>query len=229
MGHFLEGFPSRVTSAEVIDISANSKYTNISRVDNGWCFYSIDSIRNLEIGEKVTSCFLGSTNKPKKTAILFRDSFTGSYEPFGDLISSLNNIQIQSVTTNWCHPSFKESFTGPTIGKAYKQCIFNRDFLKSRFADFDFVVLSGKWSAVLEKNQLADVFHLLAQMSPKAKLIIVMPSPKQYDASPILEFAEAQFLRSTSSFNINKISKEEDILAIKANYLLSEEAKKIKI
>ena len=141
MGHLLEGVPSRINNSEVIDISINSIYTNIPRIDNGWCFYSIDSIRNLEIGEKGTSCFLGDTNKPKRKAILFGDSFAGSYEPFWDSIGILNNIQIQSVATNWCYPSFKESFTGPTMSNAFKQCAFNRDYLKNRFADFDFVIL----------------------------------------------------------------------------------------
>jgi peptidoglycan/LPS O-acetylase OafA/YrhL len=211
------GFPQRLNFG-TLDFSKESEFKNIPKIDNGWCFYSIDSINNLNYGEDGLKCHIGSTPDGKYNGILFGDSFAGSYEPFWDYIGKRNNLKIHSITTNWCYPAFNNSFTGPQSSKAYAQCLYNRKYLKENYKKYDFVILSGMWSDILRKQQLNGVTELIDTISKNVKLVIIMPSPNQYDYSPISYF-EKQLLFRTQ-FDIKKISSKREILALKANDIL---------
>jgi hypothetical protein len=171
---------------------------------------------------------LGSKINEQKKGILFGDSFAGSYEPFWDYIGKKNNIKIQSVTTNWCYPSFNKFFTGPLGSRAYEQCLFNRNYLRDNYENYDFVILAGMWSDILSKNQFEDVLNLINEMSSKSKLIVIMPSPKQYDISPVLEYAKSQWFHNSKIFDPLNVSANRDIKAIEANEILLNTAKKYK-
>lgn len=226
-GYLTKGFPSRLNS-QIIDVSNNSEFTNIPRVDNGWCFYSIDTIQSLNYGENGLKCNLGSKANEHRKGILFGDSFAGSYEPFWDYIGKKENIKIQSVTTNWCYPSFNKSFTGPLGSRAYQQCLFNRNFLRENYEKYDFIILAGMWSAILSTNQIEGVLDLINEMSKKSKLIIIMPSPKQYDRSPVLEYAKSQWFHNSDTFNTQNITTQKDDKAVEANEILLKQARNYK-
>jgi len=226
-GHLTQGFPNRLNGEKKL-FGISSEYTEIPRIDNGWCFYSVDSIKNINVGESGLGCLLGSKFSEQKKGILFGDSFAGSYEPFWDFIGLENNIKIESVTTNWCYPSFNGNFTGPPNSRAYQQCLFNRNFLKENYANYDVVILAGKWSDILIKNQLGGVVGLIGEMSFKSKLIVIMPSPKQYDRSPVAEYAKSQWFNNAEGFKIQNISARNDNEAVEANEILRDVARRYK-
>jgi peptidoglycan/LPS O-acetylase OafA/YrhL len=227
IGALTKGFPSRLNS-QTIDVSINSEFTDIPRINNGWCFYSIETIKNLSFGENGLKCYLGSKDNKQKKGILFGDSFAGTYEPFWDFIGIKNNIKIQSVTTNWCYPSFNKSFTGPLGSRSYEQCLFNRNFLRENYENYDLVILAGMWSDILSKNQFEDVLSLINEMSSKSKLIVIMPSPKQYDKSPVSQYAKSQWFHNSEIFDPLNVSANNDIKAIEANEILLNIARKYK-
>jgi peptidoglycan/LPS O-acetylase OafA/YrhL len=223
IGYKNTGFPQRL-NAGTLDFSKDSEFKNIPKINNGWCFYSIDSIDNLNYGENGLKCNIGLTPHGKYEGILFGDSFAGSYEPFWDYIGKRNDLKINSVTTNWCYPAFDNGFTGPQSSKAYEQCLYNRKYLKENYKKYDFVILAGMWSNLLKKQQLNGVTELIKSMSKDVKLIIVMPSPNQYDYSPVSYF-EKQLLFKTK-FDIKNVNSTEEILALKANSMLLSDSKK---
>ena len=47
--------------------------------------------------------------------------------------------------------------------------------------DYDFIVLGGRWGEVYEKHKMAGVLDLITMASAMNKLIVLMPSPKQFD------------------------------------------------
>jgi peptidoglycan/LPS O-acetylase OafA/YrhL len=66
-GHLTKGFPSRLP-----EYARLSPDIDMPRADNGWCFYSIDSISSLKEGRDGLNCWLGDKLSSKK-AILFGD------------------------------------------------------------------------------------------------------------------------------------------------------------
>jgi len=72
------------------------------------------------------------------------------------------------------------------------------------------------------------VINSIDEMAPKSKLIIIMPSPTQYDKSPVLDYARSQFFHNSKFFNLQNVSAKNDIKAIEANEILLNVAKKYK-
>jgi peptidoglycan/LPS O-acetylase OafA/YrhL len=187
------GFPSR------FDVPAFVQRAEFAFPDtkNGWCFYSVDSEPELEIGAAGQGCDLGDPDGPIN-ALLVGDSFAGQYEPFWDAVGKDAGIKIRSVTTNWCFPSLTDRFPGPDGGRADAQCQSNRAFLQENAADYDIVILGGNWAAVAHNGWLEDVSGLLAVLATNPDQIqIMMPSPPQtapqsveaaaYGVGPVLD------------------------------------------
>jgi len=218
VGYMNIGFPSRLKNTSIDLLSEDSEYVNIPRINNGWCFYSIASIKNISIGNEGVQCSVGAKTNPKLKGILFGDSFAGSYEPFWNEVGIRNNYQINSVSTNWCYPSFNKSFKGPLNNRAYKQCLFNREFFKKNYKNYDFIILAGMWSDIIDKNQMNGVLDLIEEISKDSKLVIVMPQPKHYDINPFNN--NLKQLLFDSNYNIKNHVQNKDISALRANEIL---------
>lgn len=216
-GHILKGVPSRFQKiAETQDIE-------LPRIDNGWCFYSIDNIQSLTFGQESLNCALGNTDSKLK-GVLFGDSYAGHYEPMLDIAGKQDQFSIHSITTNWCYPSSTSEFTGPPNSRSFQQCLFNRDYLNKHFSDYDFVVLSGAWGNILEQDKLEGVLSLIRRSAKESKFVLVMASPKQYDKNVMDAYKKS--LVFDSAFDISKFSYKRDDITTKAHTLILQESKK---
>lgn len=217
------GFPQRFKIAPDL-LAEQSPLTNIARIDNGWCFYSIDTIKTLRVGADGTKCAVGARTGASHVGALFGDSFAGSYEPFWDQLGRDGGLKIISITTNWCYPSFTEDTFAPVSSKAYPQCLFDRKYLRDHLRNFDFVIIGGMWSEVLKRKKLDQVLDGLDVLSKNVKTVIVMPSPKQYDHSPFVEYR--RHLMFGDRFDIAAIWSKDDAYARDANAILKRAASK---
>jgi len=217
-----KGFPNRIPNVPGM-IEAE---IDIPKIDNGWCFYSIDSIKKLELGEAGLKCWLGDKTSTTK-GLLVGDSFAGHYEPFWDVIGKDNKIAINSVTTNWCHPSQDDSFSDVhKSSRAYKQCLFNRQYLINHVHDYDFLILSANWPVILPEKNQADFLELIKTLSTRSKLIVLMPNPKQFDGDVMSQFKKSYFYQE--SFDIKQYPALADKASIAANQLLENISKQYK-
>jgi peptidoglycan/LPS O-acetylase OafA/YrhL len=222
IGYSNNGFPARIKSGTINILIDKSELINIPQINNGWCFYSVETIKGLSLGEDALKCSIGTKSNAKYKGLLFGDSFAGQYEPFWDEIGKKNNFQIDSITTNWCYPSLNKGFSGPLSSKSYGQCLFNREFFVENYRKYDFIILGGNWFDMLRRNELDEVLNLIKTLTTDAKLIIVMPSPKQYDQNPWDSYSK-QFLFETK-FDIKKVPAKKDSIAQRANDRLLDES-----
>jgi hypothetical protein len=212
-GNQTKGYPKR------LDNQLKLKDIEFSKIDNGYCFYSIDSMSDLTYGKRGTECWLGNKSSLSK-GVLFGDSFAGQYEPFWNIVASSSNLNlnINSITTNWCHPALNNDFNAPTSSRAFNQCKFNRKFIIDEISNYDFVILSGNWGGLLSENKLNGVFDFIDFASKKSKLVILMPSPKQYDENVMDLYKKSIIFKS--EFNMSKVSSSKDYYALKSNELI---------
>lgn len=212
-GHFTKGFPDRLPKM------ANLPGIDLAKIDNGWCFYSIDTIAQLDIGENGLACWLGNRTSNIK-GILFGDSYAGHYEPLWHEAGMAANVGIHAVTTNWCHPSIDQKFNGPKNSRSVQQCAFNRKYLINQVSHYDFAVLSGDWGSVQAKNEMQGVFDLIAYISPKVRTVVIMASPKQFDVSVMDVYKKS--LWYGEDFNISRVGIQKDAMALEANKSLND-------
>lgn len=217
LGNKFDGFKNRLPNA------ANFSGDQLPRIDNGWCFYSIDNMSSLKFGVDGLQCFVGDKTSKVK-GILFGDSYAGHYEPLWDTVGKSASLNINAVTTNWCYPSIEEKFTGPANSRAFKQCLFNRKYLLENYSEYDFVILSGSWGSVFAGEQLDGALELIRLLSSKVKVVVIMPAPKEFDANPLHEYRRAIWFRY--DFDIKKIGTVKDKNANKANQILRTYSKK---
>jgi hypothetical protein len=217
-----KGFPQRIPEIPGMITSE----IDIPKIDNGWCFYSVDSIKKLEVGEAGLKCWLGDKTSSTK-ALLLGDSFAGHYEPFWDVIGKDNKIAINSVTTNWCHPSQDDSFSDVhKSSRAYQQCLFNRQYLINHAHDYDLLILSANWPVILPEKNQADFIGLIKTLSSRTKTIVLMPNPKQFDGDVMTQFKKSHFYKK--SFDISQYPATADQASIAANLLLENISKQYK-
>ena len=216
-GHLTNGYSARYDN--VLD----GKITSFPRIDNGWCFYSVDTLSSLEVGEKGQHCLLGQKGADKK-ALLFGDSFAGQYEPFWHKVADSLGIEVNSVTTNWCFPSSGDGFSGPKSSSAYQQCLMNRAFLQQHVKDYDLVVLGGDWATVFNENDLDGTKELIKWLASEVKLVVIMPSPKRYDKNVNALYVRSVFL--DQPFDISTVAITADESAVQAHQQLEQLAGK---
>ncbi len=215
-GSVTKGFPSRVPSA------LSMPGIEMARIDSGWCFYSVDSIRSLSIGAKGLDCWLGDKTSNKK-GLLFGDSFAGQYEPFWQTVGSKAKVAVHVVTTNWCFPSGGDEFTGPRSSRALQQCLFNRKYLLENFQKYDFVVLGGDWGGVLQQGKMDAAIDLIRHIAAKGKLVVLMPTPKHFDVDAM--FLYRRSLMFQTDFDIHRLSSQKDIKSREANGMIEKVAR----
>jgi peptidoglycan/LPS O-acetylase OafA/YrhL len=210
-GHFNKGFPSRMpASTEIADIA-------LPTVDNGWCFYSIDTISRLDYGEHGLACWLGDKNSARKS-ILVGDSYAAQYEPFWDDIGARNHMAINAVTTNWCYPSINDEFTGPQSSRAFKQCLYDRKYVRENLSRYDIAIFGGCWQAVLAQEKMDGVLRLIELAATQNHLVVVMASPTQFDVN-VMDMYKKTLLHG-AVFDITKVPARGDAMARKANGML---------
>ena len=219
MGQFSNGFPDRVSKI------FNIKDIEMSTIHNGGCFYSIDSISKLEAGKKGIKCWLGN-KKSKIKGILFGDSYAGHYEPMWNDVGKKTDFSINSITTNWCFPSLNKDFTGPLSSRAFEQCIYNRNYIANNIEYYDFLVLGGSWGDVLTQNKLESVFHFINFAAKNTKLVILMPTPKQFDVDVISLYMRS--ILHNTFFDISDVPTKRDKKAVEADMLIQKFVKKFK-
>jgi peptidoglycan/LPS O-acetylase OafA/YrhL len=175
VGNFYKGFPDRFSPLPL----ASSDQFSLPYIDKGYCFYSLESISALEVGEKGLSCDLGADVGQPPKILLFGDSLAAQWEPFWDTLSKKKTLNVRSVTTNWCFPAFSESFPRPGQGtRAHEQCKLNRRYLRQNASQFEVIILGGDWDFVEREGLTHEVTDAIAflLLSTDAK-IIVMPNP----------------------------------------------------
>lgn len=175
LGHFQQGFRSRVALPGI-----SSEFNEIAKIDNGWCFYSVDSIPSLPVGNKGWSCHLGD-HTAKQKAILFGDSFAAQYEPFWDAIGKQLHIRVTSVTTNWCHPTMTQDFVGPHSSRSFKQCLLDRERVLQTVDNYQMVILGANWASIESAGDLSGSLALVDELVRRGKLVVIMPSPTLFD------------------------------------------------
>ncbi|MGC4079225.1 MAG: acyltransferase family protein [Rubrivivax sp.] len=184
-GHLAHGFPGRLPPA------AQIAELELPRVDNGWCFYSVDSIASLPVGEAGQHCWRGAPDG-RHRVLLFGDSFAAQYEPLWDRVGRQDGLAVHVVTTNWCHPALDDDFAGPRSSRAFGQCLANRRLLRATAARYDLVVLGGAWGNLQRQGRLDGVLQTLATLSAQVRRVVVMPAPRQYDADVTSAFLRAR-------------------------------------
>ena len=158
----------------------------LPRVDNGWCFYSVDSISGLEVGAEGQKCTLGLRSKTLRNALLFGDSHAGHYEPFWDIVGKELGVQVHTLTTNWCYPSLTENFTWHSDTPAYAQCLKNRQYLLEHLSDYDFIILAGNWGQIESQGKLLEVTEVIRKIVDNDISVLVMDTPVQLDRNSVL-------------------------------------------
>lgn len=217
LGHKSGGFRNRLPAA------ANFAGEELPAVDNGWCFYSVETIAGLKPGTDGLKCFVGD-GKAKVKGILFGDSYAGHYEPLWDTVGRESGLKIHAITTNWCHPATGQEFSGPRRGRSFQQCLLNRQYIVENMPNLDFAVLGGSWGDVLEKNQLRGTLEMIELMASKLRVVVVMAAPKTFDTNPIIEFQRSVWLGYP--FDIGKIAAKKDGPTVAANAALMNHSKK---
>ncbi|HEX5358054.1 MAG TPA: acyltransferase family protein [Aquabacterium sp.] len=208
IGHFNKGYPARMPA------SLTMKDIDLPKSDNGWCFYSIDSNSELSQGAQGLECWLGDKTAGRK-GVLFGDSFAGQYEPLWDAVGKQAGLAIHAVTTNWCYPAAGEGYTGTLASRAYRQCLFNRQYLQSHLAEYDFAVFSGDWGDVLAQGKFDEVQALVRQAATKVRVVVLMSSPKQFGANVMVVYKKS--LLHKADFDLSRIPTTVDKEASSAN------------
>jgi peptidoglycan/LPS O-acetylase OafA/YrhL len=182
--------------------------------DNGWCFYSVDTNRQLPLGEAGTQCAVGKKQGYQYQGLLVGDSTAGHFEPFWDEVGIEINAKINSVTTNWCYPSLTDNFTWSKDTPAFDQCLFNRQYVKDHAKDYDFIVLSGLWMQLESENKLSEVEELLNYLiTDLDKKVIIMAQAPLFDRISILKSIYMHH-------NPKIIDKDVDVRLINKNFNL---------
>jgi len=193
--------------------------------NNGWCFYSVDSISYLPIGEKGTLCKIGASSNAKHSALLFGDSFAGHNIPFWDAIGKKLDTQVRAVTTNWCYPGISEDYTGAKSSRAFEQCKFNRKYLANNMDKYDYLIFAGHWQQVKEKGQLDNFDQLLAEANKLNIPVVVMASPYSFNKNIGNEYKRAMWL--DHDFKLEAyVDDEFDLSTAASNQAVSNIAKK---
>lgn len=210
--HISHGFPGRLGKS--IEASTN----DFAQRKYGWCFFDRGQDHDVNAKKDGLNCWIGS--KEKKTRVmLFGDSYAGQYEPLWNEIGHQHNLAINSITTNWCYPSLSNEFTGAKDSAAFKQCIFNRQYLKQNYGNYDAIILSGDWGDVLNQKKMGTVLELIKDAANKNKLVIIMPTPKQFDVNIMHAYERSMLLHL--KFDINKfLASHRDEEATQANMIL---------
>ena len=191
----------------------------------GFCFYSFNDDEKIKIDYKIgTHCILGNKNN-KPDTLVFGDSFAGTYDPLLDKVFKGYNMSFNSISTNWCAPSFNNNFTGPKKHISYKQCLLNRQYLSKAITDKKYknIILAASWNDVTNKGYLQDAKDVIRKAQDNGINVFIMPTPLAYKKNPLSKFYRQ--LYKSHKINIESDILEDD-LNNKANDILFNYAQK---
>ena len=210
--HINKGFPDRFKSLNI----DNMQFAMPS-IANDWCFYDVNSNTSLELGEKGLDCNIGDP-EGSFTALLFGDSYAGHYEPAMDIVGKSANLNIHSVTTNWCFPSTNYEFGGPKAGRMYDQCKFNRDYFSKNLENYDVIILSGDWSKLYSQEKFEGIFDAITFSASISPLVVILPAPKKFNSNILDLYKRSKIFNF--QFNSEAINAEDDKIALEINDVL---------
>ena len=180
--HKNSGYPDRFELSSPL----SEESFDLPKRSNGWCFYSVDTNSELEVGKQGLKCLIGNKQQATKM-LLIGDSYAGMYEPFWDVVATQLGVSVNAVTTNWCHPSFSDSFWWANPTRALDQCLENRKYLKSSIHDYDAIILSAVWEVLAQKELLAEVFKLIDSLTNEhSRRVIIMAAPTRVTKTSVL-------------------------------------------
>lgn len=162
---------------------------------NGYCFYSLSRKDMSKVGEAGVNCKLGATDQ-KPTTLLFGDSYAGHNEPFFDEIFKSKKASFQSIVTNYCTPSLTDRYVGSLKSPAYKQCLFNRRYLKNNMQNYKNIIFSGSWNRALAKGQIEDVAAVINMASESGINVFIMAAPYAYKSNPLNAFYKSIYFNT---------------------------------
>ncbi|WP_312829233.1 acyltransferase family protein [Pantoea anthophila] len=171
---------------------------------NGYCFYDFNSNDKLKIDNNLAQhCLMGDKTK-KPNVLLFGSSFAGMYDPFLDRLFKNNSLSYNSVTTNWCSPILSDSYAGPKNQPSYKQCLNNREFLKTSIEEkkYKTIIIADVWSVYENKDFRSDLISLLKKAKSNNINVILLPSPHRFKTNPI-PYLEENLLKNTKKYDLN--------------------------
>jgi len=176
---------------------------------NGYCFYSLHD-KTLKVDAALgQNCFLGSTASINEVdTLLFGDSFAGHNDPFWNEIFIKLDKTYQSVSTNWCTPSFTKNFTGPKSHNSYQQCLLNRDFLKKSISENKYknIIFASSWNAVLHKGFIDDFLEVVSEATKQGIKVFVVATPTSYIRNPIQLLQRSIYLHKP--FDLSRYERE---------------------
>ncbi len=216
-----DGLPVRMGP----NFSEQTKNLVMPLPDNGWCFYGVDSSKELTVGNKGLKCLLGKKGGSQK-GILFGDSYAGHNAPFWDVLGQDLSLEINSVSTNWCFPSLANDFTGPTSSRAYQQCLINRKYLLGSLPQYDVVVFAGSWGSVYEQGKMGGLYEAIALAASRSKLVVLMAAPTAFDVN--VKYRYERSLLFGTAFDTSSLGKERDVVVRSANEELEKISEKYK-
>lgn len=184
--------------------------------DNGYCFNSSDQL-GFEVSQtKGADCYLGKKETDTKT-LLFGDSYAGHNEPFFDEVFKANEASFQSISTNWCVPSFTDNYAGNKTDEGYEQCLLNRKYLKDNMQNYENLIFAGLWASALGGGYFEDVEIMIDEAAKLNVNIFIMAAPYQYKKNPIQSFYKSVYFKSP--FDLDDFA-GNDVLVKEANIRL---------
>lgn len=175
---------------------------------NGWCFYSVDTERELTVGKNGLSCVIGYKENTSHKAILFGDSYAGHYLPFWNKIGEDLKVKISALSTNWCNPSLAKDYVGLKTSRAYDQCLINREYVKENMKNFDFIIISNKWlNSTNDPQTFKNLALFLKFAQDLNKPVIIMPSPYIFESDIGKSYKLSLYLNK--SFDISKFTNDK--------------------
>lgn len=211
-----QGFVSRGPQA------LRSMDMTFPKIDNGWCFYSVDSIFTLPQGPQGLSCWLGERNATRKV-LLFGDSYAATYEPMWKRIAQDRGLGVHVVNTNWCHPSLGREYAGPASSRANAQCQLHRAYLNEHLGEYDLVVIAGAWGSIIDGESLKGVMKWLDASVRRANKLLILPVPEQYDANVTQLYRKSLLLGEALDWTA--LSRSKEPAALQANQQLAQWSK----
>jgi len=161
--------------------------------DNDYCFNTYTS-NNFKVDKDVgVNCYLGDKNAQPNT-LLFGDSYAGHSEPFLNEIFNKNGQSFQSITTNWCAPSFTSEYSGPYNAQSYQQCLLNRKYLESNYERYDNIIIAGSWDSIKSTNGFEEVKKLIKTISDSGVNIVILSAPYRFIKNPLNGFLKEYYL-----------------------------------
>ena len=116
-----------------------------------------------------------------------------------------------------------DSFPGVKTSRAFEQCKFNREFLYKNMSKYDYLIFSGHWKNVINKNQLDSFDELLMKANELNIPIVIMASPYSFDYNVGNEYKRAVWLNYPFKLGANDAN---DLTTIKSNESIRLIAKK---